>query len=82
MKSLQALAVRGGIVGSVASSLFIGAVLLAGGASAQTADPVLDGFDGAQTKALLYGGAMVTLTLATVALWVGIKYIHKIRSNA
>lgn len=57
--------------------MMVGAMALAGASSATPADPVSDAFTTLQDKVTLYGAAVVTLVVAVVVLFFGIKFLRR-----
>lgn len=68
---------RLGLVTGVVGLLAFSGVALAGGANAAGTDPITDGMTDAGTKVALYGGAAVTLILAGLVIWLGVKYLTR-----
>lgn len=79
MEKIKEAGSRVALAFSTALFMVVGTV---GIASAQTADPVSDAFADMKTKVLLYGGLIVTLVVAAVGIFLGIKYLRKGVSKA
>lgn len=78
---LQSLRKRAAVVGGVLTTLVVGAMIMAGPASAEPpADPVADAFGDITDKVGVYSGLLVTLVVAVVLALFGIAWIRKARS--
>lgn len=73
---------RAAALGAVLSTLFVVGILTASGASATPADPVETAFTDMESKVTTYGGAIVSLVVLAVGIFLGIKYLRKGVSKA
>lgn len=78
---LEYIKSRAALVG-VVSTLFLAGGLAAAGPASAAADPVGDAFGDMQAKVVLYGGLIVSLVVASIVIFLGIKYLRKGVSKA
>lgn len=71
-----------GVLGAMLSVLLLGALAMAGSASATPADPAEAAFGDMETKAGVYGAAAVGLVVAVALIFFGIKMFKRGASKA
>jgi hypothetical protein len=70
------------IVGGTLSGLFMTAFVLAGSASAQTADPAETAITDFGSKVTTYGAAMIGVVVLAAGILLGVKYLKKAAGKA
>lgn len=82
VERMKEMGARAGMTLGVLGVLGMTSIMLAGSASAAGADPVIGAFDDVEGKIGTYGTAIVGIVVASVLLFLGIKYLRKGGSKA
>lgn len=76
MEHIKQVGGRAAMGASALGTMFVLGVMLAGPSSAAS-DPVADAFTTMEGKVTTYGGAIVSLVIVAVGIFLGIRYLRK-----